>query len=371
MSTEQMPLGFPPLSYVEVQTGRTVTGPLATKVAHAADIVATARPTKGVRVDNAIPGVYKVGFTRTSVDVTLLYLAWWYRAHESLTAGDTLAVSLTIDDGIASVGPVNVLIPAAFQGTTTLISLAAIFTNPAGMTLGGEGWFDLDALAGTLNNSDDWTFTFEISRPTGTIAYVDRIEGWEVGRGTVSDADAAGALAGPVASGNPISAGSTTTSGWERIAQTLYAATRVPIEYLSLAWINDTTEDIPKTTSASFAAFTNLQETAGVPVVFRVRARPMTVAAPSGTAAGEAARFRVLYLVTGGGTAQVRLATGATGSPYDTAGLTTAGAVWAWSAWVACELPTDATGQVARLTLQGLTSAGTLYLGAVVVESAP
>lgn len=57
--------------------------------------------------------------TRTSVDATLLYLSWWYRAHVSLTAGDTLAVSLQITDGTNTVGPSTRLFPETFQGVTT------------------------------------------------------------------------------------------------------------------------------------------------------------------------------------------------------------------------------------------------------------
>ena len=61
-----------------------------------------------------------------------------------------------------------------------------------------------------------------------------------------------------------------------------------------------------------------------------------------------------------------QIKTGATGSPYAVAGLT--GAAWAWSAWTACALPTDGTDQVARLTFEAKTTAGTVYVAAVVVE---
>lgn len=367
MSTEQAPLGFPALAYVEAQVGRTITGPFAIKLAHAADILALCRPTKTVRVDNldGSLGVYSVGFTRTSVDSTLLYLSWWYRAHSSIGAGDALGVSLTITDTAAhSVGPVNVLIPVAFQGGWSTLTHAGPTADPSGMTLGGEGWLDLDSLAGTLT-APDWTFTFTVGR-IGTVAYVDRIEGWEVPRGTISDADAAGSLAGPFSPGNAITAGSITSDGWERLFATVQAAIAAPPEYLSLTWPANITATIPKTSSAAFVPLTNLEESAGVATVFRVRVRPMTVVAPPGTAAGEAARFRVLYYVAGGGTAEVQIKTGATGSPYAVAGLT--GAAWAWSAWTACALPTDGTDQVARLTFEAKTTAGTVHVAAVVVE---
>jgi len=366
MSTEQMPLGFPGIHYVEAQVGRTITGPFAIKLAHAADILALARPTKTIRVDSSGAGTYKAGFTRTP-GATMLYLSWWYRAGNS--SGDQLSVELTVTDGVTIVGPVSTKIPTAFQGnlTSTIMADAAPI-NPARMVMGGDGWIVLDdsanGLASVLTASDDWSFSFVIT--AAAAAYVDHIEGFEVPRGTISDADAAGSLAGPFSPGNAITAGSITTDGWERLMATVQAAIAAPPEYLSLTWPANITATVPKTSSAAFVPLTNLEESAGVATVFRVRVRPMTVVAPPGTAAGEAARFRVLYYVAGGGTAEVQIKTGATGSPYAVAGLT--GAAWAWSAWTACALPTDGTDQVARLTFEAKTSAGTVYVAAIVVE---
>jgi len=366
MSTEQMPLGFPGIHYVEAQVGRTITGPFAIKLAHAADILALARPTKTIRVDSSGAGTYKAGFTRTP-GATMLYLSWWYRAGNS--SGDQLSVELTVTDGVTIVGPVSTKIPTAFQGnlTSTIMADAAPI-NPARMVMGGDGWIVLDdsanGLASVLTASDNWTFTFVIT--AAAAAYVDHIEGFEVPRGTISDADAAGALAGPFSPGNAITAGSITTDGWERLMATVQAAIAAPPEYLSLTWQADINATIPKTSSATFVPLTNFEESAGVAIVFRVRVRPMTVVAPPGTAAGEAARFRVLYYVAGGGTAEVQISTGSTGSPYAATGLT--GAAWAWSAWTTCALPTDGTDQVARLTFEAKTSAGTVYLAAIVVE---
>lgn len=364
-STEQMPLGFPGIHYVEAQVGRTITGPFAFKLAHAADILALARPAKTIRVDATGAGTYSTGFTRTP-GATMLYLSWWYRAGNS--SGDQLSVELTITDAAAvphSVGPINVLIPTAFQGnlTSTIMADAAPI-NPARMVMGGDGWLNLDALAGTLTNPD-WSFSFVIT--AAAAAYVDHIEGFEVPAGVVTDDPAAtGVLAGPLSPGNAISAGSVSDAGWERLFATVQAAIAAPPEYLSLTWPANITATIPKTSSAAFVPLTNLEESAGVATVFRVRVRPMTVVAPPGTAAGEAARFRVLYYVAGGGTAEVQISTGATGSPYAVTGLT--GAAWAWSAWTACALPTDGTDQVARITFEAKTTAGTVYLAAIVVE---
>jgi hypothetical protein len=368
MSTEITPMGFPALYYAETQTGRTVTAGTAMKLAHAADVVALCRFPKWLNIPDARPGTYQVSYSSSEL-ASLLYLAWYYRIPDVGNPGDTLAVKLEITDGTNTVAYTDARIPRAFQSVDTLISYEQPLSNPACMTRAGSGWLDLVALRTTLTASSDWQMTFTVSRASGTVAYVDRIEGWEVPRSVMSDADTAGVLAGPFNPGNPIVSGSTTTLGWERMEQTTRAALAVQPRYLSLAWIESTTPafNVPHTSSAAYTALTHLAESAGVPVAFVVRVRPMTVVAPSGTVAGEAARWRVLVYVTGGAAADVRLSTGATGSPYSITGL--GGAAWTWSAWHSIALPTNATGQLATLTITArVTGGATVYLAGVVVE---
>jgi len=368
MSTEMTPMGFPSLHYTETQTGRTVTAGTAMKLAHAADVVALCRFPKWLNVPDARPGNYQVSYS-PSANASLLYLAWYYRIPDVGNPGDTLAVKLQITDGTNTVLYSDARIPHAFQGIDTLLSIEQPLSNPACMTRAGSGWLDIDALRATLSASSDWVLTFVVTRASGTVAYVDRIEGWEAPRSLMSDADTAGVLAGPFNPSNPIVSGSTTTLGWERMEQTTRAALAVQPRYLSLAWIESTTAayNVPHTSSASYTELTHLAESAGVPVAFVVRVRPMTVAAPSGTVAGEAARWRVLVYVTGGAAADVRLSTGATGSPYAITGL--GGAAWTWSAWQTIALPTNASGQLATLTIKArVTGGATVYLAGVVVE---
>lgn len=372
MSSEQQLPSFPELRYLEVQTSRTVRGGTLQKMAACASQLATERPAKFIQAHDLEHGTtHRVAFTRTSEDINTLYLAWFYRASIRGTAVETLAVALAISDSSGhAVGPSDARIPYAFQGHASLAPAVAALGTPAGSTMGGEGWLDLDALSGILTDPD-WSFAFTVTR-VGATAYVDRIEGFEVPRGTVRagaapDDDIAGALTGPYNAGNPIMAGSVADLGLLRLEATLQAAVARCTQYLSLAWPCDLAAPIPQTTSGTFAAFVNFKETGTTnPVSLAVRVLPKYVAAPPGTAAGERGRFRVLFYVTGGGTAQVRLETGATASPYDTGSLT--GASWQWSPWIDCELPTDATGQLAHLTFRGLTSAGTLYLAGAVVE---
>lgn len=368
MSTELAPLGFPSLHYTEVQTGRTVTAGAAMKLAHAADIVALCRSPKWIRLNDLRPGDYQVSYS-SSAGAKLLYLAWYYRIPDVGNPGDTLAVKLQITDGTNTVIYSDAKIPRAFQGNDTLLLIEQTLTNPACMTRAGSGWLDLDDLRATLSASNDWAMTFIVTRASGTIAYVDRIDGWEAPRTMMSDADPAGVLAGPFNPGNPIVSGSTTTLGWERMEQTTRAALAVQPRYLSLSWIESITAgyNVPKTSSAAYTALTHLSESAGVATKFVVRVRPMTVTAPPGTAAGEAARWRVLVYVTGGAAADVQITTGATGSPYAITGL--GGAAWTWSAWQTIALPTDATGQLATLSINArVTGGATVYVAGIVVE---
>jgi hypothetical protein len=334
-------------------------------------VVALCRFPKWLNVPDARPGDYILSYS-PSANCSLLYLSWFYRIPDVGNPGDTLAIKLQISDGTNTVLYSDARIPRAFQGVDTLLAVEQSLSNPACMTRGGFGWLDLDALRTTapaLTASDDWTMTFIVTRASGTVAFVDRIEGWEVPRAQMSDADDAGVLAGPFNPGNPILSGTASTLGWERMEQTVRAGLAVQPRYLSLSWICSTTAsyNVPHTSSATYAALTHLSESAGVPTAFRVRVRPMTVAAPPGTAAGEAARWRVLVYVTGGAAADVQITTGATGSPYAITGL--GGAAWTWSAWQTIALPTDATGQIAVLSIKARVSGGaTVYIAGVVVE---
>ncbi|MDB4930516.1 MAG: hypothetical protein JWM10_3000 [Myxococcaceae bacterium] len=375
MAEETQLPGFPDLRYVECQTSRTVRAGTLTKMASAASQLATGRPTKTIQAHDLRDGeTHRVSFTRTSADINTLYLAWFYRVGlTDILVGDTLAVKLVIRDAVGNhVGPSDARIPYAFQDNAIALAITSTGpANPSGRTVGGEGWLDLDGFAGAGGLlGDDWSFEFTVTRAgPGGQSYVDSVFGFEAPRSTVRagaapDDDAAGALTGPFNPGNPITAGTVDTLGLLRLEQTLQAAVARCAQYLSLTWPCDITGDVPQTTSSTFDAFVHLRESAGVPVPFVLRVSRKYTAAPPGTPAGELGRYRVLFYVAGGGTAQVRLSTGATASPYATAALT--GASWQWSGWVNVALPTNAT--TARLTIEGLTSAGTLYLAGILVE---
>ena len=233
-----------------------------------------------------------------------------------------------------------------------------------GPVLGALGYVDLDAAAAILTGSS-WTFQFDWSRSGGNVSLA-HIEGAECPRSQVDSADTYGALTGPVNPGNPVLAGSTTTTGYERIAQTVAGAILAGRTLLSVAWPTDAAI-APGLVSATFVPFTRMLEGGSTPWPWRVR--PRVVYAPS-SAVGEPHRVRYLYRVTGGGSGTIRCTATSVGAgsvtTADAALLTSA--TFAWSDWVSTTIPTDGTDRIVSLTFTGKTTAGTLSVAAIEVE---
>jgi len=356
------------LPYAAAQTGVTVRGPHMMSAAYLANITALCRPRRGFVLANLVTGTFHASYRRTHGAITQAFIQWSTRttmpSGVTLGASDSLAVDLTITDALGnSVASSSALIPAGFKNETIIFNQSV--NNPALPTFGASGWLDLDAIAATLTDPS-WTFEFVITRPAGTVLCVDSIVMREVARTVVDTSDTYGVDPADFQPGQPESAGSSTTTGTLRLAQTIEGAIAATDDVLVAGWEDDITAAIPQTTAAAYAPLVNLEQTAAVPMRFRVPVRPMLVAAPPGDATGETARFRVRFYVAGGGTADVQLTTGSSGSPYTIAGLT--GAAWAWSAWTDCRLPTNGTDEIATLSLKGQTSAGTLYLAGIHVQ---
>lgn len=338
--------------------------------AEAANVCAVGRPSRGFTILNAFPGTYVASYRRTHQSIKQAVMEWSTRLVPppggTIGPTDSITVSLTIYDGAGnSIPPTDSRIPTFFRGGPRYFSQSAL-SNPGTPAMGSMGFLDIEAAATTLTDPS-WSFEFVVSRPTGTVLVVDRIAMRELARTIVNTSDTYGVDVADFQPGQPAGAGSTTTTGTLRLAQTIDGAIASTPDVLTLGWEESTNVVVtPSTTSAAFAALTLLEETAGVPMRFRVPIRPMYVEAPPGDATGETGRFRVRYLVSGGGTATVRLNTGSTGSPYATAGL--ASAVFAWSPWIDCRFPTNATGAIATLTFEAKTTAGTVYVSAIHVQ---
>lgn len=369
MTQEALAALAPPwLLYTEARTGLTVRSGTLQKVAMTANLAALGRPAKCLQVqqsygNGAAARTWVAGYTRTGTHIKGLYLSAFYRAQ---TAGDQLQITLTITDtGGASVISTDSRVAGIFRGTAqTLFEWSGPYTTSF-HRLGADAWLDLDALATTLTAAD-WSLEFSIQRPSGIDATVDLIEGWEVPRGLVDDTDPYGIIMGHFLPGRPIVAGVTGSGGdgLQRLSKTIEGGILGrQLAYLDLHWPEDTTLAIPRTTSAAYAAITDLTEAASTSMRFEVRARPVYATSSS---TGEPSRFRVRYQVTGGGTARVKgfAASSVTTNSTESADLTSA--TWAWSAWIAVKLPTDGASQgIVELYLEGKTSAGTLYLSTI------
>ena len=362
MSTEALLPDFPTLAYAETPTGGTVRGGHTITRAVAANIVALGRPARRigpVQGQSNTTSTYVVGYVRSHADINQLRLAWYFHADFTNTPA-THSLDLTITDAAGhSVASSSTAVPIGFKGETVS---AVLSTTPLDTTvvLGAEGYLDLDVLAATLTDPS-WSFKF-VYTASNTHVPLDRIEGWECPRSQVDSADAYGLLTGPENPGNPIVAGSTTTYGYERLAKTIEGGIACNRTVLSVAWPTDTSI-APGTASATYTAFTRMLESGTTPWPWKVR--PRVVYHPS-SAAGETHRARIHYKVTGSGTANARVSTGATGSPYTIGGLTSA--TWAWSDWTTIEIPTNGTDRIASITFEGKTSAGTFYVAGIEVE---
>lgn len=356
------------LSYQSGKITRTVRGGDMMNAALQANIVALARPSRGFELANLAPETYVVSYRRSHDAIKQAWIMWSMRTampDGTSLAGETLSVDITISDALGnSVASSDARIPIGFKAEA--FTGFQWYGHPAVPTICGVGWLALDAIATTLTDPS-WSFEIKVAWGVSNLLRVDAIQMREVARTIVDTGDTYGVDPADFQPGQPATAGSSTTVGALRLAQTIDGAIATQPEILSLSWEEDITGTIPQTTSATYAALMNLEQSAGVAMRFRVPMRPLYTAYPSGSGAGERARWRVRYYVAGGGTADVELLTGSGASPYAITGLT--GAAWAWSAWMDCEIPTDGTDTIAELSVKGQTSAGTLYLDSIAVEA--
>lgn len=370
MTTRPLINQLPVVEYETPRIGRTVRGPDLYNMAVLANVTALARPMHGFAIRSVSVGTYVASYRRSHDAVKQAFIRWTVKMQLpdgiSYAANEDLHVTLTITDAAGNtVSSSNALIPAGFKGESQ-----AVFSegaNPASPTVCGSGYLDLDGLAAVLTNPS-WSFSFVVGRTHGSTARVETLDLRELGRTVVDTADTYGVDPADFQPGQPIAAGTSTTLGALRLAQTIEGGIATLPDVLHLVWPNSITADIPQTANPVYAAMLYFEQTSGVAMRFRVPVRPIyTSLAAGGTTTGERARFRVRYYVTGGGTGAVQLLTGATASPYSITGLT--GAAWAWSAWTDCALPTSGTGAVATLSVKAQVSAGALYLSGIHVQS--
>jgi hypothetical protein len=369
MTTRPLVNVVPVLTYRTPVIGRTVHGPDMMNVAALANITALARPFRGFRLANLAPGTYVASYRRTHDAVQagahrVDYAARHARRRDPREQRGACRSRSHITDALGNTAT-GAMIPAGFKGETTATPQAS--GDPSIPTIGASRVARPRRPSRRRSRIRRGRSRSTSCGRSDCTSAVDTITMVEVGRTLIDTADTYGVDGADFQPGQPMVAGTSTTAGTLRLAQTIEGSIATLPTVLNLAWANDTAAAIPQTTSGTFAALTNLEQSAGTAMRFRVPIRPVyTDLVSGGTTDGEQGRWRVRYYVAGFGTAEVQLLTGSTASPYTIASLT--GAAWAWSAWQNVGLPTSGTGAIATLSLKGKTSAGTLYLGAVEVQ---
>lgn len=278
-----------------------------------------------------------------------------------------VTLDLTVRDaGGHSVASSDNRIPRRWKGEATYCPVASAGSARFDRAERVAGYVDLDELASTLT---DPSWSFDVTLTVSGGAEVETISLGEMPRFVADDAAShGGMLPGSFQRDAVIADGN--QDGLRRLLSTLDSARQSQRTYLGIAWRQAMIADeVPSLTSAVDAPFT-LLEGAGSGGRLEWALSPRVVRAAS--AAGEAARFRVLYRFDGGAgteTAKVRLHGSATGGTWPTGDLayTTS---WTWSPWIACAVRTSPRSD--RLSLSGNLSASgpTLWLGGVHVPEA-
>jgi len=358
MSREpQSPFPSLPASYAEVASTTTVRANTLVRLAQVSNALASARPARRAQIVSAYPNgtsarTYVVSYTRTSDAIQYLYLCARQRYGG---ATNTLTIDLTIRDGAGhSIASSSAIIPADFK--VGAVHVMGGYT----WSIIAEGYLNLDDAAVFLTDPD-WSLEFAVAAPAGSGSLVDLIEMWEMPRGIVDNGDTYGSLVGALMPGRPLTSGGITDDGMARLRQTLTGARLAQRTYAQECFGPDDTTAalVPRTTSLTPAALTELDDGTGAATAYTFRVRTIT-----GATGGEVARARFRYLVSGGGTANLKVTTGIGG--YATGSLTSA--TWAWSPWLAVRLKANATGHLESVHFEGKTTAGTLYVSGWILE---
>lgn len=354
-----LPGACPPSNELVARVRATVYGPQLAELARLANFGCLDNPAQRFSAADLEPGTAAFSYTPASTPARR-YLRVTVRLIPAASVTTTGSVTLTVTDNLGhSLTGATSEIPLGFRGESLPASAAAVGSRFDFATV-LTGDFDLGAMAATLTGAD-WSWSFATTLGGGADSLVS-IDAEEIPRFVVDTAETYGALPGAYLGGAEIDDDAAT--GTERILKTLEGARLTQRVYLSLAWPQDTAATIPQTTATSYGALTNLDE-GGLPETWRVYVRRLAAS----SAQGEAVRFRVLYKVTGGGSANVRLVTGSSSSPFALASLSSA--TWVWSSWKTAHLATDeATAGIVGTDTMGLeaqvSGAGvTLYLAAI------
>lgn len=317
------------------------------------------------------PAQASMGWTETGGAYSMSYVrnpgARYIRVEARLAPTQTplgaqVQLKLTVRDAAGhSVAYSDDRIPRGWKDEVQLSPFVVETSSLAEFSTPVVGYLDADALGDDLTDPS-WSFDLEITLTGGA-----QLEGvWlsELPRFVVDDAAAVGGvIPGVFQRDAVIHDGS--TDGLRRVVAVLEAARLQQRSYLSLTWRDSTTPaDTPSCSSPiALEAFALLDLGSSTDAVtFGISPRSIV----AGSSAGDAARFRVRYRMSGGAgteTAKVRLYGSASGSPWTTSNLayTTS---WTWSPWVACAIRTSPLSDALSFKAKVSASGPTLWLSA-------
>jgi hypothetical protein len=363
-SAAHMPGACPPSSEAVARIRATVHGPQIAEVARVANFGCLDNPSQRFLGADLDAGDYSFSYTPAATPARkyLRVTVWIYPG----SAVGLATITLTIRDSLGNsvTGAVSTM-PLGFRGENRGAPPPAYATrHETALRVAGD--FDLAALAATLTGPD-WSWDFAL---TSTNSAYFTVEAFELPRVKIDTAETYGAL--PVAYLGGAEIDDDAATGTERLLTTIAGARTTERVYLQLAWEKDTSAPIPQTTGTAFAFLTNLDENGTTYETWRVFVRQVYAV----STAGEAAKVRFLYRLSGGAgteTAEIRTHTGSTASPFDLTGLAHTGTSWVWSDWKTILLDTAGAtaGQEGTTTIgfeARVSAAGpTLYLAAIEV----
>lgn len=285
-------------------------------------------------------------------------------ARGTYSTGHAVALALTATDGTHTAATAADGIPDDIggSGSTLLFPAVGAETLPRAQSLAHYEWtISVEALASVLTAGDEWRV--DVAVTCDATVYLEHLQIEELPRWLVDDAESYGQLPqvylprGLVVDGTPLGLprlGETLRAAYFGSLRTYHAMTRAR----ATPW---------STTSSTWTTLAQDVEPGTGPVSYAARGRRLR----SGT--DVRVRWRVRYRITGasvGDVAQLRLVTGASGSPY-AATLTDVSGLWTDLRTKTAYLKTSGVDRFDALHWQARTDAGTLQLHARTVVDHP
>lgn len=357
MTSRARALGAPTLDLQAFAARATARSSHPFTLADLADDAAAGHPSQRWALSRRESGTWSWFHESNSVARFLIVRAAASIKGSSWTGSNGVDLTLTATDGTATANTDVEGIPDGLRGETLYVPPTTGLNRLS--ALGRGRWvIDLDTVRGVLGAATRWRWDLATSAAD---AYLESWTVEELPRWLIDTADSYGQLPEDYLPRGHVVDGA---RGLPRILATLEDAVD-----LSLATYHATSRDPAtpwSTTSATFAALAQDEESTGVAAKFAVRPRALR-----GSTA-DRVRFAVRYRTTGmsspSHTASVRLVTGV--SSYAAVLADTAGA-WADCASVEAYVKTSDASRLDTISWEGKTESGTLQVSARTVWRHP